>query len=90
MKLASLLNLCDIPKNAIIDTKPTLAMTQIIGYQSLNPLESVLDHRNINWFVGRDYYEESLFVRQAYFLVANDLYSSLNTALKQRSMPMHG
>jgi adenine-specific DNA-methyltransferase len=34
------------------------------------------------WFVDTDYNEESFFVRQAYFLGANDPYGSLKTALK--------
>ena len=34
------------------------------------------------WFVDTDYNEESFFVRQAYFLGANDPYSSLKTTLK--------
>jgi adenine-specific DNA-methyltransferase len=34
------------------------------------------------WFVDTDYNEESFFVRQAYFLGANDPYKSLKTTLK--------
>lgn len=34
------------------------------------------------WFVDTDYNEESFFVRQAYFLGANDPYNSLKTSLK--------
>jgi adenine-specific DNA-methyltransferase len=34
------------------------------------------------WFIDTDYNEESFFVRQAYFLGANDPYSSLKTTLK--------
>jgi len=34
------------------------------------------------WFVDSDYNEESFFVRQAYFLGANDPYSSLKTSLR--------
>ncbi len=34
------------------------------------------------WFVDSDYNEESFFVRQAYFLGANDPYSALKTTLK--------
>lgn len=34
------------------------------------------------WFIDTDYNEESFFVRQAYFLGANDPYQSLKTALK--------
>ncbi len=34
------------------------------------------------WFIDTDYNEESFFVRQAYFLGANDPYSSLRTTLK--------
>jgi hypothetical protein len=34
------------------------------------------------WFIDTDYNEESLFVRHAYFLGANDPYQSLKTTLK--------
>ena len=34
------------------------------------------------WFVDTDYDEESFFVRQAYFLGANDPYKALKTTLK--------
>jgi adenine-specific DNA-methyltransferase len=34
------------------------------------------------WFIDTDYNEESFFVRQAYFLGANDPYGSLKTSLK--------
>jgi adenine-specific DNA-methyltransferase len=34
------------------------------------------------WFIDNDYNEESFFVRQAYFLGANDPYKSLKTTLK--------
>jgi len=34
------------------------------------------------WFIDSDYNEESFFVRQAYFLGANDPYGSLKTSLK--------
>ncbi len=34
------------------------------------------------WFIDTDYNEESFFVRQAYFLGANDPYKSLKTALQ--------
>ena len=34
------------------------------------------------WFIDSDYNEESFFVRQAYFLGANDPYSTLKTTLK--------
>jgi adenine-specific DNA-methyltransferase len=34
------------------------------------------------WFIDTNYNEESFFVRHAYFLGANDPYSSLKTTLK--------
>ena len=34
------------------------------------------------WFIDTDYDEASFFVRQAYFLGANEPYKSLKTALK--------
>jgi adenine-specific DNA-methyltransferase len=36
------------------------------------------------WFIDSDYNEESFFVRQAYFLGANDPYSALKTTLKAK------
>lgn len=39
------------------------------------------------WFVDTDYNEESFFVRQAYFLGANDPYSALKTTLKAEINP---
>jgi adenine-specific DNA-methyltransferase len=39
------------------------------------------------WFVDTDYNEESFFVRQAYFLGANDPYKSLKTTLKAEINP---
>ena len=42
------------------------------------------------WFVDTDYNEEAFFVRQAYFLGANDPYRSLKTTLKPKSTPTHG
>ena len=39
------------------------------------------------WFVDTDYNEESFFVRQAYFLGANDPYSALKTTLKAEIDP---
>ncbi len=42
------------------------------------------------WFIDTDYNGESFFVRHAYFLGANDPYSSLKTTLKPKSTPKHG
>ena len=39
------------------------------------------------WFIDTDYNEESFFVRHAYFLGANDPYSSLKTTLKAEIDP---
>ena len=39
------------------------------------------------WFIDTDYNEESFFVRHAYFLGANDPYSSLKTTLKAEINP---
>jgi adenine-specific DNA-methyltransferase len=39
------------------------------------------------WFIDSDYNEESFFVRQAYFLGANDSYSALKTTLKAEIDP---
>ena len=39
------------------------------------------------WFIDTDYNEESFFVRQAYFLGANEPYKSLKTALKAEIDP---
>jgi len=42
------------------------------------------------WFVDTDYNEESFFVRQAYFLGANDPYKSLKATLKAEINEEHG
>jgi adenine-specific DNA-methyltransferase len=39
------------------------------------------------WFIDTDYNEESFFVRQAYFLGANDPYTALKTTLKAEIDP---
>ncbi|MFA7233195.1 MAG: site-specific DNA-methyltransferase [Terrimicrobiaceae bacterium] len=39
------------------------------------------------WFIDTDYNEESFFVRQAYFLGANDPYNALKTTLKTEIDP---
>ena len=39
------------------------------------------------WFIDTDYNEESFFVRQAYFLGANDPYKSLKTTLRAEIHP---
>ena len=39
------------------------------------------------WFIDTDYNEESFFVRQAYFLGANDPYGALRTTLKAEIDP---
>lgn len=39
------------------------------------------------WFIDTDYNEESFFVRQAYFLGANDPYNALKTTLKAEIDP---
>ena len=39
------------------------------------------------WFIDTDYNEESFFVRQAYFLGANDPYGALKTTLKAEINP---
>ena len=39
------------------------------------------------WFIDTDYNEESFFVRQAYFLGANDPYGALKTTLKAEIDP---
>ena len=42
------------------------------------------------WFIDTDYNHESFFVRQAYFLGANDPYKSLKTTLKAEIDPKPG
>lgn len=39
------------------------------------------------WFIDTDYYEESFFVRQAYFLGSGDPYRALKTTLKAEIDP---
>ena len=42
------------------------------------------------WFIDTDYNEESFFVRQAYFLGANDPYKALKTTSRLKSMKRPG
>jgi len=48
----------------------------------LDPLGQPTGNGIACWFIDTDYNEESFFVRQAYFLGANDPYKALKTTLK--------
>jgi adenine-specific DNA-methyltransferase len=59
---------------------------KVKGIDVFKPQLGVVEKSEIDelacWFIDTDYNEESFFVRHAYFLGANDPYSSLKTTLK--------
>ena len=74
------------PDIDILEEKDGQIRVKVNGIDVFDPATGEIrsdDTRGIAcWFVDTDYNEESFFVRQAYFLGANDPYQSLKTALK--------
>ncbi len=74
------------PDIEIIKTSNDQVQVKIIGVDVFDPNTGSIRSDNADgiacWFVDTDYNEESFFVRQAYFLGANDPYKSLKTSLK--------
>ena len=74
------------PDIDVIHEKDNLIRVKVNGVDVFKPQtgEVVSDGADgiACWFVDSDYNEESFFVRHAYFLGANDPYSSLKTTLK--------
>lgn len=74
------------PDIDVIQEKDELIRVKVNGVDVFKPQtgEVVSDGADgiACWFVDTDYNEESFFVRQAYFLGANDPYSSLKSSLR--------
>lgn len=74
------------PDIEILKAKDSQIQVKIIGVDVFHPTTGEVRSDGAEgiacWFVDSDYNEESFFVRQAYFLGANDPYKSLKTTLK--------
>ena len=74
------------PDIEIIDCGDNKIQVKLRGVDVFHPNTGEVDSCEPDeiacWFIDTDYNEESFFVRHAYFLGANDPYSSLKTSLK--------
>lgn len=78
------------PDIDILDAGPDGSTDQVRvkvnGVDVFKPSTGQVESSNVDeiacWFIDTDYNEESFFVRQAYFLGANDPYKALKTTLK--------
>jgi adenine-specific DNA-methyltransferase len=74
------------PDIEILKAKGGQTQVKIIGVDVFHPTTGEVRSDGAEgiacWFVDDDYNEESFFVRQAYFLGANDPYKALKTTLK--------
>jgi adenine-specific DNA-methyltransferase len=74
------------PDIEILKTKDSQIQVKINGVDVFHPNTGEVRSDGAEgiacWFVDDDYNEESFFVRQAYFLGANDPYKALKTTLK--------
>jgi adenine-specific DNA-methyltransferase len=74
------------PDIEILKAKDSQIQVKIVGVDVFHPTTGEVRSDGAEgiacWFVDDDYNEESFFVRQAYFLGANDPYKSLKTTLK--------
>ncbi|MCG8549322.1 MAG: site-specific DNA-methyltransferase [Desulfobacterales bacterium] len=74
------------PDIDILDAENNQIRVQINGVDVFHPNTGEVKSDNADgiacWFIDTDYNEESFFVRQAYFLGANDPYKALKTTLK--------
>tara|TARA_R110002110_G_scaffold405550_1_gene624806 strand:- start:76223 stop:79054 length:2832 start_codon:yes stop_codon:yes gene_type:complete len=74
------------PDIDILDAENDMVQVKVNGVDVFKPQtgEVISDSADgiACWFIDTDYNEESFFVRQAYFLGANDPYKSLKTTLK--------
>jgi adenine-specific DNA-methyltransferase len=74
------------PDIEILKAKDRQIQVKIIGVDVFHPTTGEVRSDGAEgiacWFVDSDYNEESFFVRQAYFLGANDPYKALRTTLK--------
>jgi len=74
------------PDIELLDAEDEQVQVKINGVDVFDPSSGEVRSDDIDkiacWFIDTDYNEESFFVRHAYFLGANDPYSSLKTTLK--------
>ncbi len=74
------------PDIDLLSTKDGRVQVKIKGVDVFHPSTGEVESNGADgiacWFIDTDYNEESFFVRHAYFLGANDPYSSLKTTLK--------
>jgi adenine-specific DNA-methyltransferase len=74
------------PDITILDGKAGEIQVKVNGVDVFHPSTGKVHSDGADgiacWFVDSDYNEESFFVRQAYFLGANDPYKALKTTLK--------
>ena len=74
------------PDIDLLDADDGQIRVKINGVDVFHPSTGEVRSNNTDeiacWFIDSDYNEESFFVRQAYFLGANDPYSALKTTLK--------
>jgi len=74
------------PDIDLLTTKDGRVQVKIKGVDVFHPSTGEVESNGADgiacWFIDTDYNEESFFVRHAYFLGANDPYSSLKTTLK--------
>ena len=74
------------PDITILDEADGQVRVKVNGVDVFHPSTGEIHSHDADgiacWFVDTDYNEESFFVRQAYFLGANDPYKSLKTTLK--------
>ena len=74
------------PDIDILTGKDDMLQVKVNGVDVFHPSTGEVRSDNADgiacWFVDSDYDEESFFVRQAYFLGANDPYKALKTSLK--------
>jgi len=74
------------PDIDILDSAEGLIQVRINGVDVFHPSSGEVRSDGAEgiacWFIDSDYNEESFFVRQAYFLGANDPYKALKTTLK--------
>lgn len=74
------------PDIEILKAKDSQIQVKIVGVDVFHPTTGEVQSDGAEgiacWFVDSDYNEESFFVRQAYFLGANDPYKALKNTLK--------
>jgi adenine-specific DNA-methyltransferase len=74
------------PDIELLDTPDGRLQVKVNGVDVFKPQTGEVESSNTDeiacWFLDTDYNQESFFVRHAYFLGANDPYSSLKTSLK--------